>query len=265
MGGVDMSVGRDAAPATAAAGLLDAGGGLRIETMPSQPLTRILCVADPRGDVATLERLLVSAAHPKVDAVAVVGDLAEGGARASHRGLFRALGASGLPTFFVPGPGDAPVAGYLREAHDVGIVHPDLHGVHGTAVVAPGGHVLFAGLGGEVIDAPDGAREELDALRYPRWEAEYRLRIIAEFAELQTILLFSTPPAHKGLQTAGSEALAELAATYRARLVVCGGDRMIEMLGRTLVVAPGRLGAGHFAMVDLHAREAHLGELAAVA
>jgi Icc-related predicted phosphoesterase len=234
--------------------------------MPSKQLTRILCAADPRGDVDAIKRLLAStAAEPGVDAVAIVGDLSEGGTRESHRAMFRALGAGGLPTFWVPGPGDAPVAHYLREAHDVGIVHPDVRGVHGTAAVAPGGHVLFAGLGGEVDDDPDVPREETERLHYPRWEAEYRLRIIGEFDGLQPVLLFSTPPAHKGLQTAGSEAVAELVATYRARLVVSGGERMTEMLGRTLIVAPGPLGDGHFAIADLHKREVTLGELAAAA
>jgi Icc-related predicted phosphoesterase len=232
--------------------------------MASHQLTRILCAADPRGDVAAVERLLAAPADPPVDAIAVVGDLAAGGARESYRAVFRALGAAGLPTFWVPGPGDAPVAAYLHEAHDVSIVHPDLHGVHGTAAVAPDGHVIFAGFGGDVDDDPEGARDELERLRYPRWEPEYRLRILGEFDLPQTVLLFTTPPAHKGLNRAGSEVLAELVATHRARLVVCGGDRMTEVLGRTLVVAPGSLGAGQFAIVDLHAREAKFGELTAV-
>jgi Icc-related predicted phosphoesterase len=233
--------------------------------MATHRLTRILCAADPRGDVGAIERLLASAAELEVNAVAVVGDLAAAGARESHRAVFRALGAGGLPTFWVPGPGDAPVAHYLREAHDAATVHPHLRGVHGTATLASDGHTLVAGLGGEVDDDPEGPREELERLRYPRWEAEYRLRIIGEFDELQPVLLFSTPPAHKGRHTPGSEVLAQLAATYRARLVVCGGERMTAMLGRTLVVAPGSLQAGHFAVADLHQREAQLGELSAAA
>jgi Icc-related predicted phosphoesterase len=233
--------------------------------MASHRLTRILCAADPRGDVEAIERLLGSAAALEVDGVAVVGDLAAGGTRESHRAVFRALGAGGLPTFWVPGPGDAPVAYYLREAHDAATVHPDLRGVHGTATLTSGGHTLVAGLGGAVDDDPEGSRDELQQLRYPRWEAEYRLRIVGEFDDLQPVLLFSTPPAHKGLHTAGSEVLAQLVATYRARLVVCGGERMTGMLGRTLLVAPGSLRAGHFAVADLHKREAQLGELSAAA
>jgi Icc-related predicted phosphoesterase len=228
-------------------------------------LTKILCAADPRGDVDAVERLVRVAGDRGADAIAVVGNLAADGTRASYRALFRALGAAGLPTYWVPGPGDAPIAHYLREAHDVGIVHPTLRGVHGTAALAPDGHLLFAGLGGEVDDAPDAAREELDRLRYPRWEAEYRLRILDEFDELSPVLLFATPPAHKGRNVPGSEVLAELVASHRARLVVCGGEPATELIGRTLVVAPGSLADGHFAIVDLHTREVEAGALAGVA
>jgi uncharacterized protein len=231
--------------------------------MPTQQLNRILCAAHPQGSVEAVERLVRTAGERQVDAIAVVGDLAAGGARESHRAVFRAIGAAGLPVYWVPGPGDTPIDHYLREAHDAGTVHPDLHGVHGTAALAPDGHALFAGIGGDVDDDPEGPRDEVDRLRYPRWEAEYRLRIIGEFDGVHTMLLFSTPPAHKGLHAAGSQVLAELVATYRARLVVCGGERMTELLGRSLVVAPGSLCAGHFAVVDLHAREAELGELTA--
>jgi Icc-related predicted phosphoesterase len=77
------------------------------------------------------------------------------------------------------------------------------------------------------------------------------------------VLLLSTPPAHKGLGNDGSEVLAELVATYRPRLVVCGGERGSELLGRTPVVAPGSLGDGHYAIADLHSHEVRLEQLAA--
>jgi Icc-related predicted phosphoesterase len=231
--------------------------------MSTQRVTKILCAAEPRGNAEAVERLLVIAAERGAHAVAVVGDLATAGDRESYRAVFHALGSGGLPAFWVPGAHDAPIGDYLREAHTMEIVHPDLHGVHGTAAMAPDGHILFAGMGGHVDDDPDAPRDELDTLRYPRWEPDYRLKILNEFAEHQPVLLFSTPPAHKGLHVPGSDVLAELAATYRARLVVCGGERTSELLGRTLVVAPGSLLDGLYAVVDLEAREAEFGELTA--
>jgi hypothetical protein len=154
------------------------------------------------------------------------------------------------------------VGDYLREAYNIEVAYPFLHGVHGTAAFGPG-TVLVAGFGGEVDDDPDAARDEFERLRYPRWEPEYRLKLIQrELGEHeQPILLFATPPAHKGIDAPGSEAVAELAVTLRARLVVCGGERRSMMLGRTLVVAPGPLAEGCYAVADVHSRTAELSQL----
>ena len=59
------------------------------------------------------------------------------------------------------------------------------------------------------------------------------------------------------------DAIAELIGTLRPRVVVCGGAPMSELLGRSLIVAPGRASDGHYAVVDLHSREARLAELQA--
>jgi Icc-related predicted phosphoesterase len=232
--------------------------------MAEQRTTRVICGADPRGFAEAVERLVDAAASSGAQAVALVGDLSGDQGREGYRAVFKALGKGELPSYWVPGPDDAPVETYLREAHNMEVVFTSLHGVHGSGAFAPG-PVLFAGLGGEVDDDPDGDREERTSLRYPRWEAEYRLKLLRELKDYELVLLFSTPPAHKGHDHPGSEALAELAATYRARLVVCGGERRSELIGRTLVVAPGSLADGHYALADLHEREAELQELAAAA
>jgi Icc-related predicted phosphoesterase len=230
-------------------------------------LSRLLCAAEPRGSIDAVEALLRAAPDMDVQAIALVGDLAgerDGNRTAQYRALFRALGGSGVDTYWVPGPSDAPIGDYLREAHNVEIAYPFLHGVHGTIAFAPG-TVLVAGFGGEVADELDAERDEQSRLRYPRWEAEYRLKLLGR--ELpgheQEILLFATPLAHKGDGTPGSEALAELAATYRARVVVTGGERGSHLIGRTLVVAPGPLADGCYAIADLHSRTAEMSTLSA--
>lgn len=228
-------------------------------------VTRVLCAAEARGATDAVDALLHAAAEMDVQGIALVGDLSGGEPAerpAQFRSLFRALGATRLDTYWVPGPSDAPVGAYLREAHNIEIAYPFLHGVHGTAAFAPG-TVLVAGFGGEVVDDPSGERDEVDRLRYPRWEVEYRLKLIGrELSEHeQPILLFATRPAHKGTGVAGSEALAEMAATLRARLVVCGGERGTMTIGRTLVVSPGPLADGSYAIADLHSRSAELSEL----
>jgi len=233
--------------------------------MATQRVTRVLCAADPEGSGEALERLGEVAAARDVHAICIVGQIrgAEADALDGYRAVFRTLGRLGIPAFWVPGAGDAPIADYLREAYNIELVHPLLHGVHGTVAFADA-HVLFAGFGGEVNDDPAARRDEVSRLSYPRWEPEYRLKLLRELDEHQLVLAFSTPPAHKGSGAAGSEALTELVGTYRPRLVVSGGDCGSQLLGRSLIVSPGRLGDGHFAVADLDSRAAEPGELVAV-
>jgi len=49
---------------------------------------------------------------------------------------------------------------------------------------------------------------------------------------------------------------------YRPRLVVCNSERGTQTLGRSLVVAPGSLQDGNYAIADLHAHEVELERLA---
>ena len=232
--------------------------------MSRNRVTKILCAAEPRGVSPALEHLVeASRQRDDVHALALVGDLGTGDP-AAYRALFRLLASTELPTYWVPGSGDAPVDHYLREAYNVEVVFPFLRGLHGTMAFAPG-HVLFAGFGGEVSDDPDAARDETRRLSYPRWEPEYRLKLLRELAEHDVVLLLATPPSHKGHGTKGSEALAELVGSHRPRVVVCGGERRSETLGRSLVVAPGALDDGRYAVVDLHSREVAFAELATAA
>jgi Icc-related predicted phosphoesterase len=69
------------------------------------------------------------------------------------------------------------------------------------------------------------------------------------------ILMFTTTPAHKGLEEPGSEVVAELIKTHRARFALVPGDEPIaEWLGKTLVVAPGRFDEGKCTFIDLQER-----------
>jgi uncharacterized protein len=228
----------------------------------STHVTRVLCAADPAGSEEAVARLAEAAAAHDAQLILLAGDLgAAGDARASYGRLFRTVAQRHAPCYWVPGANDAPIGTYLREAASAETTFASLRGVHGTAALTPDGHVAIAGMGGEIDDDPGSARDEERRLRYPRWEVEYRLKILGELGELERILLFSTPPAHKGLGTPGSETVSELIATYRARLAVVGGPRTSETIGRTMVVAPGALSDGQYATVDIVARDVELREL----
>jgi hypothetical protein len=219
-------------------------------------------VAGINGEVRALEQLFEELQGSSADAVAVVGDVGAPWSKATYRAIFRVLGKGNRPTFWVPGLTDAPLRDYLRESYNMEIAYPHLHGVHGTVALAPG-DVLFAGMGGEISDDPETIRAEEEFLRYPGWEVEYRLKVIREFDPREQVFLFATPPAHKGLREPGSGALAELIKTYNPRVAVVGGaEPTQQVLGRTLVVCPGRLENGDYAVVDLGARSVAAATLA---
>jgi hypothetical protein len=224
----------------------------------SEHLTRIVASCEPRGHEKEVGRLIEAARESGADALALLGDLGDGGNVREYARVLRTVGrGANVPVFYVPGPGDAPFGTFLREAHNTEVVFPSMHGVHGTFAFAPGFHVVFAGMGGEVADDPHHEREERERLSYPGWEVEYWLKVLKETKDYQKVFLFHTPPAHKGLQERGSEVLAELVKTYAPRLVLTGGEEFRqERLGTSLVVAPGRLSGGEYALVDIHEREA---------
>jgi Icc-related predicted phosphoesterase len=224
--------------------------------MAGNPRT-ILMAADPAGEVGHVEALLEQVDRTGAGALALAGSLAGAGARPeTYRALFKTMGSAKVQTFWIPGAQDAPLARYLRESYNIELAFPFLHGVHGAMAMSPD-HVVYAGMGGEIVDDPDAVREEQRTLRYPAWEVEYRLKVLRELAhDYQKVFLFTTVPAHKGEHRPGSEILAELIKTYSPRVaLVAGGEGVgTEMLANTLVVFPGSLARGEYAVVDIHDR-----------
>jgi Icc-related predicted phosphoesterase len=230
-------------------------------------IRRVLAVGPIRGAIEPLQRLLAEELpRLEADAIAVVGDLGTAWSKPeSYRAVFKTLGEADLPAFWVPGPIDAPISEYLSESHNMEVAFPKLRGIHGTAALGDG-QTLFAGLGGEIVDDRAAQRLEEASLRYPGWEAEYRLKLIAEFDQPIKVLLFATRPAHKGLHEPGSEVVAELIKTYAPRVAIVAGEGATEeRLGTTLVIAPGRLDLGVYSVIDIHKGSVETGQVAEVA
>jgi Icc-related predicted phosphoesterase len=227
-------------------------------------IQKVLAVGGLNGEVELLETLFEELSDEPVDAVTVVGDLGAPWSKAeTYRTLFKALGRAGRPAFWIPGANDAPLGDYLRESYNMEIAYPKLRGVHATVAIGPD-HVLFAGIGGDIVDHPETVRSEEALIRYPGWEAEYRLKVVGEFKDYAKVFMFATRPAHKGLHEPGSEVLAELVNTYRPRIVVTSGDEQSEeRLGKSLIVSPGRLDQGSYALIDFHNSAVEFGTVAA--
>lgn len=136
----------------------------------------ILATSNPMGDLEALEKFVKLAPDTGADAIALIGNLMPKAAKSrDYAAFFRILSEAHLPTAYVPGPQDAPIWEYLREAANVELVHPEMRNVHETFTFWRGPY-LVAGVGGEIAD--EGEPEEHEALRYPAWVAEYRLKAL---------------------------------------------------------------------------------------
>jgi uncharacterized protein len=217
----------------------------------SQRLRRLLVIVEIRGALEMFARLLEKVPAQNADAVVLIGDLGKPWHRpAVPHAILRALGQSGRPAFWVPGRWDGPLRDYLAEPSSMEAAYSSLHALHGTAVYGPG-DVLFAGMGGAIEDDPSAIPGEDVRITYPGWEVERRFKVLRTIDAQRQIFLFATSPAHKGLHTPGSEVLAELIKTYRPQLVIVAGEHPAQLLlGKTLVLCPGRGEIGSYALVD---------------
>jgi Icc-related predicted phosphoesterase len=221
----------------------------------SRQIAKIVAAADARGDVGAV-RQLTKEADSLGAAIALLGNLTAPRARASeYAAVLKALAEPRLPVFYIPGPEDAPLTEFLREAANVETVYPHVHGVHGIFAMGPR-NMVWSGMGGTIMDDPKSIRDEHEALRYPAWEVEYRLKFLRELKDYQKIFLFTTSPAHKRLDQSGSSQLAELIKSYNPHLVLVGAVKPIyETIGNSLVVGLGSLIAGHLSVIDIRKRE----------
>ena len=121
------------------------------------------------GEVGLLENLFEELADEPIDAVTLRrrSSGAPWSRADTYRALFKALSATPtVAAFWIPGPNDAPLGDYLRESYNMEIAYPKLRGVHATAAIGPD-HVLFAGIGGEIVDDPDTMRSRRRSFGIP--------------------------------------------------------------------------------------------------
>ena len=177
--------------------------------------------------------------------------------------FFDSLGNLDLPVYTVPGRMDAPLHRYEKAARDHEITFPKIRSVHqGFAFFH---EYEIVGLGGEITEHD---REDFFILRYPRWEAEYSLKFVFDLKPRQLLMLFHTPPRSGefdlvGGRYIGSEVVTDLIKTFNPRYAFVGTlpTPRKGWVGDTLVVAPGALAQGYYAVVDLTDRSVEFGDL----
>ncbi len=175
--------------------------------------------------------------------------------------FFQVLSSLGVPACLVPGRTDAPERLFLQAACNAEIVAARIYNVHRS--FAPlGGNWIAAGFGGEITEEE---RDHDFFLRYPGWEAQFSLEFLRHLDQ-DRILVFHTPPADEllGRPTGGHQIVGHILKTYSPRIAFCaspGGRRGKLTLGNTLVVFPGRLAEGDYAIVDTKERMVAFGDL----
>jgi Icc-related predicted phosphoesterase len=219
---------------------------------------RVLACAHLNGELDRLRDLerAVDAERPELLVFAgnmlAPGRAAEKGApRALHQ-VLHALAELPCHVAVVPGEQDAPerrvlpieTAGEWTERH--------LHCVHGMHL--PMGELAVAGFGGRVTEHE---RDNEASLRYPGWEVRYRMAFLSQVDQALLLLVFHHPPAQvRDLDLldgdgAGSEVVTELIGTWNPRVAVVAGARPGQGLyAKTVVVSPGQLDRGEYAVFD---------------
>jgi len=165
-----------------------------------------------------------------------------------------------LPLFTIPGNVDSPLDQYIKigweemkiERSEIHKKNSKLHIVHSN-FFALDKDFTVTGFGGEITEQD---KEDYFVLQFPRWEADYGLNFLSNIPSPK-ILLSHTPPVgtldlddgkHKGCQVVN-----DLIQTHQPKWVFCGhahGARGKEIIGDSIVVNPGSLKNGFYALVD---------------
>jgi Icc-related predicted phosphoesterase len=156
-----------------------------------------------------------------------------------------------LPFFTIPGNVDSPLRQYYMIALEKMERNPKLRVVHGSFSGLQGQFAVL-GFGGEITE---DSEENYFVLQYPRRDVEPHFGMLAILSS--EILLFHTPPIgsldlddgkHKGCKVVN-----DLIEKYKPTWVFCGhahGARGKEIIGDSIVVNPGALKNGFYALVD---------------
>jgi uncharacterized protein len=221
---------------------------------------RILACAHLNGALDRLSELRGAVEAERPDLVVFAGNLVAADrpaaspdveARALHRAVHE-LAALPCPVAIVPGEHDAPERRMMPILASQEWAEHRLLCVHGMPAVM--GELAVGGFGGRITEHE---REVESAVRYPAWEARYRMAFLTQVDQALLVLVFHTPPARvhdldlvHGRHT-GSEAVTELIGTWSPKVAVVAGHHAARGLyAATVVVSPGRLDHGEYTVFD---------------
>jgi Icc-related predicted phosphoesterase len=249
---------------------------------------QILIVSDLMGQGEQLEALIRRCREYSLDALCFCGNIVRGQVRYAewqearkaekipNRNRFEVVAEAvedlrqykqfsalvdslGIPVLVVPGHLDAPEERYFLfmqqsafQSDNLILLHENIYKV---------GAYIFTGFGGLITDQD---KEDYFLLQYPRRECQFGTRRM-HFLNPPRILLFHTPPVStldvdNGTHR-GNAFVNEIIQAVSPSFLFCGHVTQspgIEEIGSTLVVNPGALAEGRFALLNTKDRSVQL-------
>lgn len=169
----------------------------------------------------------------------------------TYQSFFEALNKIGVPVMVIPGNMDAPERLFFSHLFHYELTLNNIRLVQENILFYEG--FFFGGFGGEITE--EGSEVHF-VLQYPVEKIRFCMRKIS-YLDGKKILIFHTPPKskldyEKGIHK-GSDRINELIEWIRPDFVFCGHAhhaRGEEWLGKSLIINPGALKEGFFAILD---------------
>lgn len=249
---------------------------------------KILALSDFHGTVEVLDKLAPKIKEIKPQLITFTGDVVKGKARGDewlkakaegrmpradlpeikseekedldlHHKFYKFLDQFDTVVVTIPGNMDAPKERYFRIALESETTYANIRFIHGKHILF-GRSFVLAGFGGEITEKDS---EDFFVQIYPKWKAEFDLSDL-NYLEQDRILLFHNPPQGTAVDKdqgrhIGNQAINDLIKTYRPKIAFCGHAHRCQaqaFIGDTLIVNPGALKLGNYAVVDAVSRKA---------
>jgi len=242
---------------------------------------KILAISDWHAKEKVLSDLTRAIKNISVDAIVFAGDILQWKAKCSewakaefenrlpdkdkpeikeeieknaqlYHTFYEIMRKTDLPIFAIPGNVDSPLDQYIKIGWEEMKKNSKLHVVH-SGFSALGKDLVVTGFGGEISQR---GKEDYFVLQFPRWEVEYGFNFLSNISS-DKILLSHTPPIgtldlddgkHKGCDVVN-----DLIQRHKPKWVFCGHAheaRGKEITGVSIIVNPGSLKYGFYALVD---------------
>jgi Icc-related predicted phosphoesterase len=177
--------------------------------------------------------------------------------------FYGSLNDLNIPVVTIPGNMDAPEERFFSQVLNFTLYSDNIHVVQESLVKVE--KYIIGGFGGEITES---SKETFFVLQYPRKEVEFGIRRI-KFIKGAKILLFHTPPVGNVVDMEdnthrGTSVVNDIIKEIKPALVFCGHAHKAkgyEMVSNTLVINPGALKKGNFAIVESEEMSVELMEL----